>query len=186
MSNLSLLPACGTKFYRYTSTWEPIYSENLTKVERDRIIEALKQTTASLGFESKNVWGEQIEDRGSQITFSALGQLAPIHEKKEWDPDFSKRKKMQQMLSNLIPEFSVGLGGTTSVDVTRPGIDKAYGIRKLQEILHVEKQDMLFMGDALFPGGNDYPVKETGVTSIQVRDSNETKRVIETIIACLT
>lgn len=186
MSNLSLLPACGTKFYKYTSAWEPIYSENLTKVERNRIIKALKQTTASLGFESKNVWGEQIEDRGSQITFSALGQLAPIHEKKEWDPDFSKRKKMQQMLSNLIPEFSVGLGGTTSVDVTRPGIDKAYGIRKLQEILHVEKQDMLFMGDALFPGGNDYPVKETGVTSIQVRDSNETKRVIETIIACLT
>jgi phosphomannomutase len=186
MSNLSLLPACGTKFYSFSSAWEPVYSENLTETEKHRIITALNQATAILGFESKNVWGEQIEDRGSQITFSALGQLAPIQEKKLWDPDFSKRKRMQQLLSNLIPEFSVGLGGTTSVDVTRPGIDKAYGIGKLEKILHIQKQDMLFMGDALFPGGNDYPVKEAGVVSIQVRDPNETKRVIETIIACQT
>jgi phosphomannomutase len=185
MANLSLLPACGTKFYRYTSAWTPIYSEDLTTEEKLRIITALNQTTAQLGFESAIVWGEQIEDRGSQITFSALGQAAPILEKKMWDPDFTKRKKMQQMLAKLIPEFSVGLGGTTSVDVTRPGIDKAYGIQKLKEILHVDKHDMLFLGDALFPGGNDYPVKETGVVSIQVRDPNETKRVIETIIACL-
>jgi phosphomannomutase len=185
MSNLSLLPACGTKFYQYTSTWAPVYSENLTEDEKLRIIAALNQTIAQLGFESTNLWGEQIEDRGSQITFSALGQTAPILEKKAWDPDFTKRKKMQQMLIKLIPEFSVGLGGTTSVDVTRPGIDKAYGIQKLQKILHVDKQDMLFLGDALFPGGNDYPVKDAGVASIQVKDPNETKRVIETIIACL-
>jgi phosphomannomutase len=186
LPNLSLLPACGTKFYRYVSMWEPLYAENLSPLEKEKILTALKQTTSSLGFDSKNVWGEQIEDRGSQITFSALGQNAPIQEKKGWDPDFSKRKKMQEMLSTLIPEFSVGLGGTTSVDITRPGIDKAYGIRKLEEKLQVKKEEMLFMGDALFPGGNDYPVKETGVTSIQVRDFNETKRVIETIIACMT
>ena len=184
LGNLSLLPTCGTKFYTYTSAWEPIYSEDLSTSEKKRIITALKTTTAALGFDSKSVWGEQIEDRGSQITFSALGQTAPIHEKSQWDPDFSKRKRMQQMLSTLIPEFSVGLGGTTSVDVTKPGIDKAYGIRKLEEVLQLKKEDMLFIGDALFPGGNDYPVKETGVISIQVRDSNETKRVIEAIAAC--
>jgi hypothetical protein len=69
------------------------------------------------------VWGEPIEDRGSQITFSALGQQAPLEEKKRWDPDFTKRKKIKAVLENLIPEFSVHLGGTTSVDVTKPGID---------------------------------------------------------------
>ena len=93
---------------------------------------------------------------------------------------------MQELLSGLIPEFSVALGGTTSVDVTKPGIDKAYGIQKLEEILCIDRRAMLFLGDALFPGGNDYPVKETGVASIQVRDPNETKRVIEGIIASLT
>jgi hypothetical protein len=45
---------------------------------------------------------------------------------------------------------------------------------------------MIFIGDALFPGGNDYPAEEAGVVSIRVRDPNESKRVIETIIACLS
>ena len=44
---------------------------------------------------------------------------------------------------------------------------------------------MLFVGDALFPGGNDSPVKRTGIKTIQVRDVDETKRVIEAIVACL-
>jgi phosphomannomutase len=92
---------------------------------------------------------------------------------------------MKAFLDNLIPEFSVRLGGTTSVDVTKQGIDKAYGIRKLRNILSVAIHEMIFIGDALFPGGNDYPAREAGVVSIQVRDSNETKRVIEAIIACL-
>jgi hypothetical protein len=126
-----------------------------------------------------------IEDRGSQITFSALGQEAPLEEKKQWDPNFAKRKKITPILEKLIPEFSVQLGGATSIDVTKPGIDKAYGIRKLHEILGVEIEDMLFIGDALFPGGNDYPAKQAGVDSIEVRDPDETKRVIEAIIACL-
>ena len=76
------------------------------------------------------------------------------------------------------------LGGTTSVDVTKQGVDKAYGIRKLRDVLGVAISEMIFIGDALFPGGNDYPAKEAGVVSIQVRDPNETKRAIEAIIAC--
>ena len=77
------------------------------------------------------------------------------------------------------------LGGTTSVDVTKPGIDKAYGIRKLRDILGIAIDEMIFVGDALFPGGNDYPAKEAGALSIRVRDPNESKRVIEAIVACL-
>jgi hydroxymethylpyrimidine pyrophosphatase-like HAD family hydrolase len=71
------------------------------------------------------------------------------------------------------------------IDITTPGIDKAYGIRKLRDTLGISIDEMIFIGDALFPGGNDYPAKEAGVVSIQVRDPVETKRVIETIIACL-
>ena len=126
-----------------------------------------------------------IEDRGSQITFSALGQEAPLDEKTKWDPDFKKRKKIKEILNPLIPEFSIQLGGSTSIDVTRPGIDKGYGVRKLQETLGIAIEDMIFVGDAVFPGGNDYPAKQAGVVSIEVRDPHETKRVIEAIIACL-
>ena len=185
LKNLSLLPTCGTKFYRYAGDWVKIYSEDFTADEKAKIIGSLKQALEAAGFKAEKVWGETIEDRGSQITFSALGQQAPIEEKKKWDPDFTKRKKIKALLDKLIPEFSVRLGGTTSVDVTKPGIDKAYGIRKLRDILGIAIDEMIFIGDALFPGGNDYPAKEAGALSIRVRDPNESKRVIEAIVACL-
>lgn len=133
----------------------------------------------------KQQWGDLIEDRGSQITFSALGQEAPVAEKKKWDADFSKRKKIVSIVDSFIPEFSVRMGGATSIDVTKPGIDKAYGIKKLKELLGIEIAEMLFVGDALFPGGNDFPAKEAGCYSIHIRDHNETKRVIETILGLL-
>lgn len=185
LKKLSLLPTCGTKYYRYTECWKKIYSEDFSADEKEKIIGSLKQSIDVSGFKVEKVWGETIEDRGSQITFSALGQQAPIKEKKEWDPDFNKRKTIKGLLDKLIPGFSVRLGGTTSVDVTKPGIDKAYGIKKLRDILGIGIDEMIFIGDALFPGGNDYPAKEAGVVSIQVRDPQESKRVIEAITACL-
>jgi HAD superfamily hydrolase (TIGR01484 family) len=185
LNNLSLLPTCGTKFYRYSGTWTKIYSEDFTAQEKDKIMRSLTQALKTSGLQAAKSWGEPIEDRGSQITYSALGQQAPIEEKKRWDPDFSKRQAIKALLDQLIPEFSVRLGGTTSVDITKPGIDKAYGIRKLMDVFDVAMDEMIFVGDALFPGGNDYPVKQAGVLSIRVRDPNETKRVIEAIVACL-
>jgi HAD superfamily hydrolase (TIGR01484 family) len=185
LKHLSLLPACGTKFYQYQAGWKELYSEDFTAEERERITGSLRMAIELSGFEAEKVWGEQIEDRGSQITFSALGQQAPLEEKRKWDPDFSKRQKIKTILDAFIPEFSVHLGGMTSVDVTKHGVDKAYGIGKLQDILGIVIAEMIFIGDALFIGGNDYPARETGVVCIQVRDPDETKRVIEAIIACL-
>ncbi len=185
LQRLSILPTCGTKFYRYEAGWHILYAEDFSAAEKAKIVSALQQVSRAAGMANVKTWGEQIEDRGSQITLSALGQEAPLEEKKKWDPDFSKRKQMQAALAPLLPEFSVHLGGTTSVDVTKPGIDKAYGIRKLRDTLGIAIEDMLFIGDALFPGGNDYPAKEAGAPCIQVRDPNESKRVIEAIIACL-
>ncbi len=108
-----------------------------------------------------------------------------MEDKAKWDADFAKRKKIKTILDTLIPEFSVRLGGATSIDVTKPGIDKAYGIKKLHDILGISVEEMIYVGDALFPGGNDFPAEETGVISIPVKGPNETKRVIEAIIACL-
>jgi len=184
--NLSILPTCGTKFYRYTGEWNKIYSEDFTAAEKEKIVDSLNHALASEGFKPEKTWGEIIEDRGSQITFSALGQQAPLVEKNKWDPDFSKRKKIKSLLDVSIPEFSVRMGGSTSVDVTKLGIDKAYGMKKLRDLLGISLEDMIFVGDALFPGGNDYPVKEVGVRSISVAGPAETKAVIEGIIACLT
>jgi phosphomannomutase len=183
--NLSLLPTCGTKFFQYTGDWKRIYSEDFTAGEKEKIVGSLNQALGQAGYNVENVWGEVIEDRGSQITFSALGQQAPLEEKDKWDPDFTKRKAIKAILDTLIPEFSVRMGGSTSIDITKPGIDKAYGIRKLRDLLGISLKEMIFIGDALFPGGNDYPAQEAGVVCIPVRGPNETKPVTQAIIACL-
>jgi HAD superfamily hydrolase (TIGR01484 family) len=185
LKSLSLLPTCGTKFYRYDSKWELLYSEDFTAAEKKKILASLQQATGTPDLKPQKTWGDLIQDRGSQITFSGLGQQAPLEEKKKWDPDFARRKKIKTLLDKLIPEFSVRLGGATSVDVTKQGIDKAYGIRKLRDVLGIPISEMIFVGDAVFPGGNDYPAKEAGALSIRVRDPHETKRVIEAIVACL-
>jgi phosphomannomutase len=185
LKNLSILPTCGTKFYRFDGAWQLLYSEDFSKADREKIIGALNQALDQSGFRADKHWGDLIEDRGSQITLSALGQQAPLEEKKQWDPDFRKRKKIQELLKPLLPDVSIQLGGATSIDITRPGIDKAYGIGKLRDILGIRIKDMMFIGDAIFPGGNDYPAKQAGVLSVEVRDPHETKRVIETLIACL-
>ncbi len=122
---LSLLPTCGTKFYRYEHGWPRLYSEDFAADERDKVIAALKRVMKLPEFSVPKTWGDVIEDRGSQITFSALGQQAPLDEKKTWDPDFARRKRMKALLDQGIPGFSVRLGGMTTVDVTRPGIDKS-------------------------------------------------------------
>jgi phosphomannomutase len=185
LMNLSLLPTSGTKFLAYDGAWNELYSEDLSADEKKKIICALKEVLGQAGLVAQAVWGEVIEDRGTQITLSALGQRAPLGAKAGWDPDFAKRKKMKAALDVAIPEFSVRIGGATSIDVTKRGIDKAYGIGKLRDVLGIAVKDMLFIGDALFVGGNDHPVRETGAVSVQVRDPEETKRVIETIVACL-
>ena len=185
LTKLSLLPTCGTKFYRHHGGWNLLYSEDFTPEQSKKIIDSLGKAFDSSGFRPEKHWGDIIEDRGGQITMSALGQDAPLSEKKTWDADFAKRKKIKSILDPLLPDFSVQLGGTTSIDVTRPGIDKAYGISKLRETLGIPVRDMIFVGDAIFPGGNDYPAKQAGAESVQVRDPHETKRVIESIVACL-
>jgi phosphomannomutase len=184
--NLSLLPTSGTKFYRYDQAgWKKIYSEDFTSDERDKILGSLKKAIGVAGFKIKKVWGEQIEDRGSQITFSALGQQAPLDEKDKWDPDVSKRREIKSILEKFIPEFSVRTGGSTSIDITKPGIDKAYGIRKLRDLLGISIKEMIYIGDALYVGGNDHPAETVGVDCISVNDPDDTKRVVQTIIACL-
>jgi HAD superfamily hydrolase (TIGR01484 family) len=185
LANLSLLPTCGTKFFQFKGKWEELYSEDLSPEQREKIIDSLDKAATQAGCCAARIWGDVIEDRGSQVTFSALGQQAPLEEKERWDPDFEKRKKITTILETLIPEFSIRMGGATSIDITKPGIDKGYGIRKLRDTLHISVDEMVYIGDALFPGGNDYPAEQAGVVSIPIKGPDDTNLVIKSILACL-
>ncbi len=186
LEGLSLLPTSGTQFLRYhAGVWTELYAETIADDDKVRIITSLNLALDQAALREPQPYGDIIEDRGSQITMSALGQNAPLEVKKVWDPDFAKRKIIKSILEPMIPGFNVGMGGASSIDVTLPGVDKAYGIYKLEEVLGIPIADMIFVGDALFPGGNDEAARKTGVDCIRVRDPEETGRVIEAVLACV-
>lgn len=181
-----LLPTSGTKLYRHErGDWRQVFAQNFSDDERARIRGALDAAVAAAGLSESHIWGERVEDRGSQITFSGLGQHAPLDAKKAWDPDFAKRKRLQEALQPMLPGFAVRVGGSTSVDITRAGVDKAYGMRQLAKVSGIATQAMVFLGDAIYPGGNDDAVRAAGIDTIAVRDIHETKRVVEGIVLCL-
>lgn len=183
LQKLFLFPTCSTSFYRYEGNgWRNVYTENLKTEDKKKILEAFKKALDQYGYKPEKLYGEIIEDRETQITFSALGQEALLELKEKWDPDRKKRIEIKAILDKLIPEFEVRIGGTTSIDVTRKGIDKAYGIKKIQKIFGFSISEILFIGDALYKGGNDYPVKEAGVESVQVSGPKDCKKVIKDIV----
>ncbi len=187
LDRLWIMPTSGTKLYRFVDGgWKAIYAEDFSNEERDRILAALDRAVEAAGFKGEKTWGEQIEDRGSQITFSGLGQQAPLDAKTAWDPDRRKREAMQAAAQKELPDLSVNIGGSTSIDVTRKGVDKAYGMEKLAEASGMPKAEMIFMGDAVYPGGNDWPVPDKAkVDTVPVGSIAETKRAIQACIFCL-
>ncbi|MGN6278310.1 MAG: HAD-IIB family hydrolase [Sphingomonas sp.] len=185
-ARLWLMPTTGTKLYTYRDgKWSAVYAELFSDGEKKKIVDAFDASLKATGFVPEQSWGERIEDRGSQITFSALGQQAPLDAKEKWDPDFAKRKVIQADLRKRLPGLAINMGGSTSIDITREGVDKAYGLKKLSQESGVALDAMLFLGDAIFPGGNDYPAKELGLDTVRVRDPQETISVIAAIVACL-
>lgn len=185
LTRLFLLPTTGTKLYRYRSGWSPVYADAFSPEDRARIVTAIDQALDHLSLTELQIWGERIEDRGTQITFSGLGQQAPLADKARWDPDFAKRRALQQELRTALPDLSINIGGSTSIDVTRQGIDKAYGMRRLAEHSGIPFSRMLFFGDAIYPGGNDDPVRSAGIDAIAVRDVAETKTALAALLACM-
>ena len=184
LKNLFIFPTSGARFYRREDgAWVQIYEHRLTPEEQEKIIAAFEDAFKKIGYSHPaKIWGEIIENRGTQITFSALGQEAPVEEKAEWDKTGNRRKELMEVLKRSLPEFEVRSGGLTSIDVTKQGIDKAFGIQEIVKTLKITKDNMIFAGDALYEGGNDYPVKKTGVETGEVSGPEDKKLVISRLI----
>ncbi len=183
LERLHLLPTCGTRYERREAgAWRTVYREHLTEEERDGALAALREEAGRLGLWEAEPWGEILEDRGSQVTFSALGQRAPVDAKHAWDPTGEKKNTLRAAVAERLPGLEVRSGGSTSVDITRRGIDKAYGMRKLEQHTGIPLDDMLFVGDRLDPDGNDYPVKAMGVKCHAVTGWEDTADFIEALL----
>jgi phosphomannomutase len=185
LSRLHIMPTCGTQYYRYdevTDNWEQQYAINLTDEQKKRAIDALETCAKELGYWEENTHGEIIQDRNSQITFSALGQKAPSELKYKWDPTGEKKSKLRELVASKLPDLEVRAGGSTSIDITMIGVDKAYGMKKLCVEMKINQDDILFIGDRLQEGGNDYPVKAMGIDTIEVERSEGTELLIQGIL----
>jgi len=188
LKRLHLMPTCGTRYYRFDESindWALQYAEDLTDDEKTKIKVVLEEAAKQTGYWPENAAGEVIEDRDSQITYSGLGQGATPEAKYAWDPDGAKRMAIRAVALEKIPELEIRLGGTTSIDVTRKGIDKAHGMQKLIDATGVTKSDILFFGDKLQEGGNDYPVKAFGIDSIEVTRWEDTANCLESIVSAI-
>lgn len=187
LNRLHLMPTCGTRYYRYDELkdeWVIQYAEDLSEAEKKRIIEVTEKAAKAEGLWPEKPYGDVIEDRGSQISISFLGQQAPAEKKYAWaEKHGDDRMKVRASIAEKIPEFEVRAGGSTTIDITRLGIDKAYGMRKLTEALDISKDEILFVGDKLEEGGNDYPVKAMGIDTIAVEKWEDTIFVLEGILA---
>ena len=182
LKKLFLFPTSATVFYRYyKKSWRQVYCHELSIKDRQRIVKAIKETLEEIRYKRPlKTYGELIEDRGTQVTFSALGQEASVRLKEKWKKENSVlRLKMLKVLQKKISDMEVRAGGSTSIDVTRKGIDKAYGLNQIKKHLGTKFSEMLFVGDALFPGGNDYAALKIGVECVAVKGPKETKRIIK-------
>ncbi|PYF99193.1 hypothetical protein SAMN05216184_10875 [Georgenia satyanarayanai] len=187
-SRLHLMPTCGTRYYRYDDDGgelREVYAHDLSAEERAEALAVVEREARRLGLWEEETWGPVLEDRGSQITFSALGQHAPLDAKRAWDPTGEKKEQLRAAVAPLLPELEVRSGGSTSIDITRQGVDKAYGMTRLAEHTGINLADMIFIGDRLDEGGNDYPVKAMGVPCIAVDGWEATAQTVRGLVANL-
>lgn len=186
LSRLHLMPTCGTQYYRLTPAGiETVYARTLSDDQKARALAAVEEEARRLGLWEAQTWGAILEDRGSQITFSALGQTAPVDAKMAWDPTGEKKSALRDAVAARVPDLEVRSGGSTSVDITEHGIDKAYGMRQLSDQTGIALDDMLFVGDRLDEAGNDYPVLAMGVECQAVEGWPDTAEFLEKLLPTL-
>lgn len=191
LKNLFLFPTSGTAFYRYKSGWKNIYMHVLSRVEKTQIRKVFERVYKEINYKHpKKVYGVILEDRKSQMSFSPLGQdivtvlgKKGLQMKEEWRRKYDPiRIKIAKLVGKYLPNLEVRIGGITTIDVTMKGIDKAYGVRQMEKHLKIKIKDMVFIGDSIFPGGNDYAVLKTKVDYIPVKGAEDTKRIIRSIL----
>ena len=152
LERLYLFPNSSAQAYAWNGRWKKLWDLPLSQEDKAHIMETMTPAleTAGLAEEPPRVWSERIEDRGGQISFSALGQKAPLPEKLAWkEANEPKRVKLYEELARRLPDYTVALAGVTTVDITRKDITKPYGLRKLSELLDIPLSEFLYVGDAL-------------------------------------
>ena len=191
LENCHIMPTNGTRYYRIDNDGKLycVYAHNISPEDAKRITEVIRFHAHKLGLLKEkgdpDLWGEQIENRGSQITFSALGQQAPANRKKAWDPQGLLKNELTKAIAKDLPDFAVRSGGDTSVDVYCMGDDKAHALLALADSCSIDVMDTVFIGDRMCEGGNDYPTAFTGALAVEVRNPQDTFSLCKEVLKAI-
>lgn len=186
--NLAIFPNSSSQCYLFKNgMWAQVYSHLLSSEEREKIKRVLVVALDEIDdLKNAPVFGERIIDREAQIAFTAVGQEAPLEVKASWDATGEKRQRIARELRGQLPEFDILIGGASTIDFTRKDTNKSYGVRWYAEYLNINPEKMLYVGDALYPGGNDEVVIPTGVQTRSVASPLETESLIDELLHACT
>ncbi len=133
--------------------------------------------------------GDHLEFRSGMLNYSTVGRSCTQQEREDyeaWDKENGERKILRERILHMWPSLDCAIGGQISVDIYPKGLDKSQSYHRVKG----DNPDhaIIFCGDRLMPGGNDYPFfKAMGEnqtrcrpidTAVPVSDWKDTKRFL--------
>lgn len=146
----------------YTNDFE------LTQDELDILDEEQKKS----GFTVRT--GNHIEKRLGAVNFSIVGRNATSVERqqyKTWDEATNERVEICRRLNRLFTRLECVIGGETGIDIFIKGNDKSQIAKYVKPFV--------FFGDKCEVGGNDHSIFTVANQAYQVRDWQETYRILK-------
>jgi phosphomannomutase len=124
-----------------------------------------------------------IEHRGAQTSYSVTGFDAPIEAKYAFDPGDIKRNSALRAHPDEVAKLTangieVTPAGTSSFNFILAGKHKGFNITRFIKKMGWKSEDCIYVGDALFPGGNDETVIGV-IPTHAIKDHEETFRFIK-------
>ena len=170
-----ILATTGTKYIIMDKGQSQIvYNHSFNAVEKKEILAAFEKLISHFKIQPLTSKEDQLQDRDSQISLSAVGRHAPSEIKAKYDPDGKIRQEWIRFLEQQLGDkYDYKIGGTTSLDVTKKGLDKEWGIRNFARYHNIPLHQIIFFGDKIYPGGNDYPATKV-VDCISVKNPKDT------------
>ncbi len=165
-----------------------LWNHSLTKKQKEATLALIADIRRELNYKVKDE-NDIVEDRDSQIAFSLIGHHEDKAKKDAFDPDFAKRRAVLENLeqSGTLKKLNdagveVRIGGTTNLDFFQFGKNKGYNVGVFIEKMGWKKDDCLYIGDALFPGGNDDTVVGV-IPTYPVEDHRATYAYLEKVLS---
>lgn len=181
--NFYVFPETAAQCHHWkNNAWEMAYHFPLPFEERESIKAALNEVVAELRLYESAEDVSWVVERETSIAFVGVVKGASQAEKKAWDPDGKKRLRLANALQERLPGYEVRIGGSTTIDITRKGMTKAYGVEWLANELNIHPNEMLFIGDAFYEGGNDAVVIPTGIQIHATSGPEETEQLIDKML----